>query len=235
MLKRIFLAWLIANFVLAGLFALLTGGWYLRLPVFEGMLAELGLIVLPNLFFSILLLRYAWPMPAGNLRQALGWQWDGWRPILTGAAAFVIYLLLSGSFAKLLGPGIPYSQPGQGGPFPGLLGLLALLLYLVFVILTVSGEETMFRGLIQTQVSKRYGVWIGVLLTIVLFGLRHLPADIFYAHVWNATPRMWLAREVDLYLGAILFSVARYFGRSTYASAIMHLLIFVSIFISGFF
>jgi hypothetical protein len=38
-------------------------------------------------------------------------------------------------------------------------------------------------------------------------------ADIFYAHAWNATPR--------------------HFGRSTYASAAMHMLIFVIITVQG--
>ncbi len=235
MLKRILLVWFVANFVLAGAFALLTGGWYLRLPTKVGMVAELSLIMLPNLFFPILLLRYAWPEPAGNLKQALGWQWKGWRPILIGAAAFSLYLILSSLMSGFLGPGIPYSKPGEGGGVSGLAGLVLLLYFIVFVVITVTSEETMFRGLIQTQISQKYGVWIGILLTIVLFGLRHLPADIFYAQIWQATPRMWLARQVDLYLAAIALGLARYFGRSTYASATMHLLIFVYILVSGFF
>jgi membrane protease YdiL (CAAX protease family) len=234
-LKRILLIWFIANFVIAGLFALLTGGWYLRLPTFMEMVAELGLVMLPNLLFPILLLRYGWPAPVSNLRQALGWQWKGWRPVFFGLIAFVIYLLLSSFSSHILGPGIPYNLPDrQGGSIGGLAGLLALLFFIVFVVITVMSEETMFRGLIQTQSSQSYGIWAGVLLTVVLFGLRHLPADIFYAHIWNATPRMWLARLVDLYLGAILFSLARYFGRSTYASATMHFLIFMLILIQGF-
>jgi membrane protease YdiL (CAAX protease family) len=234
MLKRIFLVWFAANFAFAGLFALLTGGWYLRLPPFVGMTAELSLIIVPNLLFPILLLRYGWPAPISNLRQALGWEWKGWRPIFIGVIAFVVYLILSTFLSLVLGPSIPYNLPGEGGSISGLAGLLALLLFIVFVVITVAGEETMFRGLIQTQTSQFYGVAAGVLLTIVLFGLRHLPADLFYAYIWNATPRMWLARQVDLYLGAILFSLARYFGRSTYASATMHLLIFMLILVQGF-
>jgi len=234
MLKRILFVWFTANFALAGLFALLTGGWYLRLPTFVRMMAELGLVIVPNLLFPILLLRYGWPAPVSDLRQALGWEWKGWRPIFIGGIAFVIYLILSNFSSRMLGPSIPYNLPGQGGSISGLAGLLALLLFIVFVVITVVGEETMFRGLIQTQTGQSYGIWAGVLLTIVLFGLRHLPADIFYAQVWNATPRMWLARQVDLYLGAILFSMARYFGRSTYASATMHFLIFMFILVQGF-
>lgn len=102
-----------------------------------------------------------------------------------------------------------------------LLGLLA------FVMITVAGEETMFRGWIQTQVGKRYGVWVGLLVSVVLFGLRHLPADLFYAQIWQATPQMWLSRQLQLYLVAICLGLARHLGKSTYASAIMHGLVFV--------
>jgi len=234
MLKRIFLVWFAANFALAGLFALLTGGGYLRLPVFVRMIAELGLIIVPNLLFPILLFRYGWPASISNLRQELGWEWKGRRPIFIGAITFFIYIILSTFSSYMLGPSIPYNLPGEGGSISGLAGLLALLLFLVFVVITVAGEETMFRGLIQTQTSRLYGVWAGILLTVVLFGLRHLPADLFYAHVWDATPQMWLARQVDLYLCAILFSLARYYGRSTYASATMHVILFMFILVQGF-
>lgn len=232
MLKRIVLTWFAANFLIAGLAALLTGGWYLRLPPLPSMGAELGLIILPNLILPLLLLRYAWPAPIASLRQALGWQWGGWRPVLAGMAAMAALWALSTPIGKALGPGIPYNLPGST-PITGAAGLLFLPVYAAFVVITVAGEETMFRGLIQTQVGARYGTWLGVGLAIALFGLRHLPADIFFAHLWNATPRMWLAREVDLYLAAVLLSLARHFGRSTYASATMHLLIFASIVMQG--
>jgi membrane protease YdiL (CAAX protease family) len=235
MLKRILLVWFLANFVLSGVFALLTGGWYLRLPMVTGMIAEISLVILPNLILPILLLRFAWPVPVENLRSALGWQRNGWRPILVGATAFAVYLGLNILSSNTLGSGIQYSLPGQGGGISGLAGLLFLFFFIALVLITVAGEETMFRGLIQTQVSQHYGVWIGILLTIILFGLRHLPADIFYANVWQATPRMWLARQVDLYLAAVALSLARYFGRSTYASATMHLLLFIFILVLGFF
>jgi len=97
MLKRILIVWFAANFALAGLFALLTGSWYLRLPTFVEMGAELGLVMLPNLLFPILLLRCGWPIPVSDLRLALGWQWKGWRPIIIGVIAFVIYW----TFAKM--------------------------------------------------------------------------------------------------------------------------------------
>jgi membrane protease YdiL (CAAX protease family) len=85
----------------------------------------------------------------------------------------------------------------------------------------------MFRGWIQTQAGKQYGPWIGLLLGAILFGLRHLPADLFYAQVWQATPQMWVSRQVQLYLVALGLGLARHYGKSTYASAIMHALVFI--------
>jgi hypothetical protein len=71
-----------------------------------------------------------------------------------------------------------------------------------------------------------FWVLAGLLAAALLFGLRHLPDDFFYAQLWAADSRMWVAREVQLYGGAVLFGLARHFGRSTYASAIMHVLVF---------
>jgi membrane protease YdiL (CAAX protease family) len=85
----------------------------------------------------------------------------------------------------------------------------------------------MFRGWTQTQIGKRYGAWVGIVVGILLFGLRHLPADLFFARIWQATPQMWLSRQLQLYLVALGLGLARHFGKSTYASAIMHGLVFV--------
>lgn len=86
---------------------------------------------------------------------------------------------------KLLGPSIPYQLPGREGAIGPAIGFLPLIghlaLIVVFVVVTVAGEETMFRGLIQTQVGNKYGWIVGLFLAAALFGLRHLPADVFYA------------------------------------------------------
>lgn len=100
-----------------------------------------------------------------------------------------------------------------------------LLLLVLFVGLTVAGEETMFRGFIQGQVSARHGAWAGVLAAALLFGLRHLPADLFYASAWRATPAMWLSRQLELYAAALALGLARHYGRSTWASALTHTLL----------
>jgi membrane protease YdiL (CAAX protease family) len=236
MIKRILITWLMANFVIAGLFSLIGGEWYLgwQTSPAAGMLVELGLIMVPNLLLPVLVLRYWWPEPITDIRKALGWDWTGWRSLLTGAVAFLaFYLLLNVAFA-LFGNSIPYHLPGTNNSGMSInqasdvLKILAALLgLLAFATITIAAEETMFRGWIQTQVGQRYGMWIGLLLCALFFGLRHLPADMFYAQVWQATPQMWISRQVQLYLLAFCLGLARYFGKSTYASAITHALVFL--------
>jgi membrane protease YdiL (CAAX protease family) len=200
-LKRIILVWAIANFGIVGLASLVADEWYVgwQVSTVVGMWVELALIMLPNLLLSILAVRNWRLAPDGSTRAALGWQWHGWRTLLVGVAAFVIMVLVVRGTANFLGDSIPYNQPGaaqsEGGvainsPADVIKVLGILISLMAFVILTVTGEETMFRGLVQTQLGRRYGVWIGILVTALLFGLRHLPNDIFFAHLWQATPRM---------------------------------------------
>ena len=97
LLRRILTIWLIANFILVGLVSWLAGSWYLGWPVSAVgvMWVELALIMLPNLALPILALRFWWPEPVPGIRQALGWEWMGWRSVLSGTTAFIaIYILL---------------------------------------------------------------------------------------------------------------------------------------------
>lgn len=193
--------------------------------------AELGLIMLPNLLLPLLVLKYGWTEPVHSLREALGWSWNGWRSVVVGIAAFVLAFALSEGITLAIGESIPYTLPGGEGAtgpiedFALLLGTLLLLI--AFVGITVAGEETLFRGLIQTQVGIQYGPWLGLLLGALLFGLRHLPADLYYARAWHATPQMWVTRQLHLYSFALILGLARRYGRSTYAPAIAHALMFL--------
>jgi membrane protease YdiL (CAAX protease family) len=231
-LRRILLAWLVANFLIIGAVSWLSGGWYLGWPTSPAivMLAEVGLIMLPNLLLPVLTLRYWWPVQIDDVKSALGWKWNGWRLVIIGIAAFLMAYILTFIVNRLVGESIPYNQPGVDGGIQvqNLTGVIGLLLgLLAFTLMTVLAEETMFRGWIQTQVGKRYGVWAGLVLAALLFGLRHLPADVYYAHLWHATNRMWLSRQLQLYIGAGFLGLARHYGQSTFASAIMHFLLLI--------
>jgi membrane protease YdiL (CAAX protease family) len=235
LLKRILVVWVVANLAIPGLAALVAGGWYLGWEVAPavGMVVELCLMMGPNAVLPALALHYWWPETVADLRTALGWRWPGWRCVAAGVLAFLVAMLVTNGITRLVGGSIPYNMPNAGGggfsvdrPMDVLKLLGVLVGLLAFVALTVLGEETMFRGWIQTQLGHRYGAWVGFLVAALLFGLRHLPADLFYAGIWEATPRMWLARQLQLYVAAVCLGLARHLGRSTYASAITHGLLF---------
>jgi membrane protease YdiL (CAAX protease family) len=229
MIKRMLGIWLVSNFGLVGLLSILRGGWYLGWSqnTLIGILLQLGLVMLLNLVLPILVLHYWWTEPVGSLRDALGWRWKGWRTVLTGAAGFALVFIITNLIAHSIGPAIPYNLPGAEPLHSNnLLGAIGLLLVLiVYVGLTVAAEETLFRGLMQTQLMK-YGFWISLLLPALLFALRHLPDALFYGHLWGATPQMWLTQELQLGTVAILLGLVRHFGRSTSASATTHVMIF---------
>ena len=178
------IAWLLGNFVFIALVSWLAGGWYLGWSSqVASILAELGLIQIPNLVIPLVLLRIA------NIRDvrigwaSLGWRWGGWRPILVGIIAFIAYLGINMLVTLSIGSPIPYQLPGRQAVVSaqGLISALGLLLLLLaYLGLTTFGEETMFRGLIQTNFTRDYGAIDGILVAALLFGLRHLPADLYY-------------------------------------------------------
>jgi len=234
MIKRIVLVWLVANAVVVGLASAAAGRWYVGWTIspMAKMWVEVLLLMLPNLVLPVLVLRYRWSEPVGPVRMELGWIWNGRRSVLTGIAMFAVLYGAMRLLSSVIGEGIPYDLPGAPDTIrvQGPLAVVGVLVTILgFVVLTVVGEETMFRGLAQTQIGKRYGVWAGILVPAVLFGLRHLPNDLYYARVWQATPRMWVARELQLYLAAILLGVTRHLGRSTYASSVTHGLLLVTV------
>jgi len=233
MVKRIFVVWLVANFVIVGLASVVARQWYIGWPIspIAKMWVELVLLMLPNLLLPIIVLKYWWGEPVNSINIELGWIWNGWRSVLTGMVMFAILYGAIRLTNSLIGESIPYNLPGTSNTISAQnpLAVVGLLLSILgFVVITVVGEETMFRGLAQTQIGKRYGAWVGILVTAVLFGLRHLPNDIYYAHVWRATPRMWLSRELQLYLAALVLGITRHIGRSTYASGVTHGLLLVT-------
>jgi membrane protease YdiL (CAAX protease family) len=187
MLRRALLAYFVANFVIIGLVMWFRGGWYAGWTdnPLAGMLAQFVLVVLPNLLLPIFLLKYERTTGFSSLSDILGWHWSGRQTLLAAGAGFVSFIALSTFISKWSGPPIPYQIPGVEPLSADKLNevLLLLVVLLLFVGLTVAAEETMFRGLIQTRFCARFGVVVGILITVILFGLRHLPDDIYYAHL----------------------------------------------------
>jgi membrane protease YdiL (CAAX protease family) len=231
LIGRLLSVWFVANFLIVGVVSALAGRWYLGwMPRALGILAELVLVHLYNLLLPLWLLRRGWFRPSTNLRDALGWRWAGGRTLAGGVIAFLLLIGLNVGANLAFGDPIPYNLPGEEGTSAdsSLAALGLLFIFLIFVVWITVAEETMFRGLIQTQLTTAYSAPLGILGAALLFGLRHLPADLFYASIWGATPQMWLCRQIQLYGAGLLLGLARHYGRLTYAPWITHLLIFGS-------
>ena len=207
-------AWFTANFIPHIIVYLSTGKIYYQLPHGWAIIAESSIMLL-NLLLPVVVLRYL-VNQKGLITESLGWQWRGWRTIGVGLIGFIIYLLIAATTQVALGN--PISTPGWR--IASSWEIIALLILLLG--LTAASEETMFRGYLQTTLTNEYGVWIGIGVTALLFGLHHLPMDLYAGLVQHASVSAWICRMLQLYLGALLFGIVRHWGKSTWASWIIH-------------
>ena len=141
-----------------------------------------------------------------------------------GVLGVSLFLAVTLLVVKVVGsPSFPY---GQGiAPLTLPLALLLVALWLV----TALGEEIMFRGYMQTGLTERYGLAVGLLLPALLWGMRHHPADLYWG--WGAPMAQWVSRLGQLYLGALIFGLMRHWSKSTIATWIAHLLLWLAVII----
>ncbi len=172
-------------------------------------------IMLLNLLLPILALRYIFKQ-TGNIFSSLGWKWNGWRTVWIGFLGFIVLLVITVVTQVLIGD--PVSTPGRD--FTSFVELVMALVLLL--VLTAVAEETMFRGWIQTTLTQDYRAWVGIGVTALLFGLRHLPMDLYGGFSLQSPPSAWVSRMIQLYVGAIIFGIVRHWAKSTWASWIMH-------------
>jgi len=205
--------WFIANFVPHLLLFLLTRKTSYQLDITKTVATESSIALL-NLLLPVIALGCFLPRRASIL-QELGWQWSGWPTVWIGLMGFVAFMTTALIMQRTIGT--PLSSPGEQASLREFIMASALLL-----VLTPVAEEMMFRGYIQTALTKIYGVWVGILFTALLFGLRHLPMDLYNGIVQRAPLSAWLSRMLQLYIGALLFGIVRHWARSTWASWIMH-------------
>lgn len=206
--------WLIANFIPHLIVFLSTGKIYYQLPAVWMIAAESSIILL-NLFLPVIALRCIFKQ-SGDTLTNLGWRWNGWRTVWIGLFGLLVMLIVSVGTQRTIGD--PLSTPGQSFSSPGELTMVLVLL----LVLTAAAEETMFRGWIQTTLTQDYGVFVGIGVTAFLFGLRHLPMDLYSGLSQHAPLSAWISRMLQLYIGAVVFGIVRYWARSNWASWIMH-------------
>ena len=211
--------WSIANFVPHIVVFVLTRKVYYQLSPRSAVAAEASIMLL-NLILPIALLLHS--SPGCEVMQRLGWRWSGWRVVWAGSGGFIVSMFVLYIIRELIGE--PISSQGQKYS-PGELAMTITMLLTV----TAFGEETMFRGYIQTELTERYGASVGIPMAAVLFGLRHLPMDLYNGITQKAPPSAWASRMLQLYLVALILGIARHWAGSTWASWTIHegILIFI--------
>ena len=123
-----------------------------------------------------------------------------------------------------------YVIAGETGAFLTLMGNPYLLLSLItlpinfFLVFTAFfGEEYGWRGFFQPMLQKRFGKRAGVLLLGVLWGIWHLPINLFFY-----SPETWLQSVISQILTctglAIFFGYAQMKTRNIWVPVIMHYL-----------
>jgi membrane protease YdiL (CAAX protease family) len=215
--------WFGANFFPHLVVFVATGKVYYQLAPLWQFVAESSIMLL-NLVLPPMALRYFSDQQAHILKN-LGWRWGGWRTIGIGLLRFVAFMTVSIG-TQLIGQ--PIGSPPQRLTSQELVLTLILLLGL-----TAAAEETMFRGYIQTALTQGYGAWIGIGATALLFGLRHLPMDLYNGLVQRASPAAWISRLLQLYTGALIFGIARHRAKSTWASWVTHESVLILIVVLG--
>lgn len=211
LLGWILLLWVVANFGPHLLIYVVFGQLYFGLPVYLAGPAEVGLLAL-NLVLPLWWLRQRgipW-------REGLAWHWEGTTSWLWGFGGLSV-VLIWGWVVTLLVPAAAVSAGGQGYPFPQLLLVLAGLVALW--VAAVAGEEAMFRGWMQTQLETRGRVWLSIGLPALLFGLRHLPLDLYEGRAGMAG---WTARLLELYGLALVLGLVRWRSRSSASTVVLH-------------
>jgi membrane protease YdiL (CAAX protease family) len=211
-LARFLAVWLVANFAPHVVVFFATGKIYYQLNPLAGIAAETSIMLL-NLLLPVVVLRRA--EEEHDMLARLGWRWPGARAIWIGIGATAAMFALSIASQRLIADpvALPRRAIAQSEMALAMVMMLAL---------NTAAEETMFRGYLQTGLSQIYGAALGIGISALLFGLRHLPMDIYAAVATDASAAAWVSRMVQMYGVAALLGLARHWGRSTWASWIAH-------------
>ena len=211
-LARLLVVWFVANLAPHLVVFAATGRIYYQLSPLAGIAAETSIMLL-NLLLPVVALR--WEGQKQGVLTELGWHWPGARVIWIGIGAAAVMFALGIATQRLIAN--PVGLPRRTlTPFEVALAILMML------VLNTAAEETMFRGYLQTGFSRMYGPALGIGIAALLFGLRHLPMDIYGAVATHAAGAAWASRIIQMYGAAAGLGLARHWGGSNWASWIAH-------------
>ncbi len=150
--------------------------YFIRYPIWrwtvEPIIASLALSYLAVCIIALVLLKKDLHKPLSAV-----FRFHGWRPIALGLGLVLLFEALWYSITVLMGSKLEML------PFPNLRGYeaysysslwFAFVLYLLFSVFGSFAEEVAYRGYVQTRVSARYGIVVGILVSAVFFSLQHI-------------------------------------------------------------
>jgi len=142
--------------------------------------------------------------PCTDLR--LGWSWRGLRLGLTfGFGGLLVTIPASVVYASIVGPG---ANSTVGRVFGGhrTSWPWAVAVFLIVVVIAPLCEEIIFRGLLWGALDRRWGQWVAMVFTTLVFALAHLE----------------FTRAPLLVVVAIPLALARWYSGGLLASIVAH-------------
>jgi CAAX protease family protein len=170
--------WGLGAFVLVELTRLAVSGGFLvalahNRPVTVPMVTlALAVPTVTAALLAVLITTWRGNGPRTDLR--LQWSWRGLRiGLMFGIGALLVTLPASRIYIKVAGP---HASSAVGAAFAGArAGLpVAAVVFLVVVIVGPFCEEIVYRGLLWGAVERRWGRWVALVATTVVFALAHL-------------------------------------------------------------
>ncbi|MCX6716128.1 MAG: CPBP family intramembrane metalloprotease [Candidatus Taylorbacteria bacterium] len=113
---------------------------------------------------------------------------------------------------------VPAISSGIISYYPRFSSAFSAIIVAYIFIIVAPAEEILFRGIIQSTLIKKIGIFRGIILTSIIFGLAHLPNGALGINIslWN-----WKLALIAMIAGLILgWTYTR--TKSIWNAAILH-------------
>ncbi len=136
----------------------------------------------------------------------LRWSWRGLRlGLLFGFGGLLVTIPASIAYASIVGPGANSTVGrvfgGLRAPWPW-----AMAVFLIVVVVAPLCEEVVFRGLLWGALERRWGPWVAMVVSTVVFAVAHLE----------------FTRAPLLIVVAVPLALARWYSGDLLASIVAH-------------
>jgi membrane protease YdiL (CAAX protease family) len=142
-----------------------------------------------------------------------------WMDIGMAPAGFVVYLLISGVIVYLLTtyiPGFNGSEVQEVG-FDNLTNRFEYLLaFFTLVVVAPIAEEAIFRGYLYGKLRKLAPLWVGMLITSLLFAMLHTS--------WDGGALKGINVAVDVFVLSLVMCSLREVTGSIWAGVLLHMM-----------